>query len=421
MSRPISLSLYAAASAIADLAAPMLLRRRADRGKEEPSRLGERRGYASRQRPHGALAWVHAVSVGEAISTLPLIARLCAARPDLAILLTTGTRASAELLATRLPEGVIHQFAPVDTPQATARFLKHWRPDMAVFVESELWPNLILGARDAGARLALMSARITERSAASWRRAPRAAAAILRSFDLILAQDEDAARRLTELGARVDGRLNLKDFADPLPVDMTALPALKAGIGARPVILAASTHDGEEAIIAKAVAALTEPAPLLVIAPRHPARAEAIMASLAPQPLARRSLEDPVGDETRIYLADTLGEMGLFYRLADICVLGGSLVPGIGGHNPLEAARLGRAIVAGPHVANASATYEAMASAGSLLTISGPDDLAVTLDHLLSNPRAREALGVRAQAFAEAHAGDWDAAWTKLESMAPRA
>lgn len=420
MSRPFSLRLYAAATAVADLAAPMLLRRRAARGKEDRSRLGERYGHASRPRPQGALAWVHAVSVGEAISTLPLIARLRAARPDLAILLTTGTRAAAEMLATRLPDGVIHQFAPVDTPQATSRFLRHWRPDMAVFVESELWPNLILGARDAGARLALLSARITERSAANWRRAPRAAAALLRSFELTLAQDEDADRRLTELGARVDGRLNLKDFSEPLPVDMAALSTLKSEIGARPVILAASTHEDEEAIIAQAVVALTEPAPLLVIAPRHPARAEAIVARLAPLPVARRSLGDPVEDETRVYLADTLGEMGLFYRLADICVLGGSLVPGIGGHNPLEAARLGRAIVAGPHVANASATYEAMAGAGSLLMISGPDDLAVTLDHLLSNPGAREALGVRAQAFAEARGGDWDAAWTKLEAMSPR-
>jgi 3-deoxy-D-manno-octulosonic-acid transferase len=421
VNRPLSLRLYAAIAAFTNLAAPELLRRRVRRGKEDSSRLAERLGRASRPRPQGPLAWVHAVSVGEAISVLPMIARLRAARPDLAILLTTGTWASAEILATRLPDGVIHQFAPVDTPQAVGRFLAHWRPGLALFAESELWPNLILAAKASGARLALVSARITERSARNWRRAPRAAAAILRAFDLILAQDDDTDRRLTGLGGRVEGRLNLKEIAEPLPADPEALAALRAAVGGRPVILAASTHEGEEAMIAEAVAALPAPTPLLVIAPRHPARAEAIAHALALQPAARRSLGEPLCAQTRVYLADTLGELGLFYRLADICLLGGSLVPGIGGHNPLEAARLGCAIVSGPHVANAQAIYDAMSAAGCALPISGADDLAATLDHLLADAPAREALGRNAKAFAEERRGDWDAAWERISPMVPRA
>ena len=418
--RPLSLALYALATWAADPLAPWLLRRRARRGKEDAERLGERRGYAGRARPAGPLVWLHGASVGEALSMAPLIDRIAARRPNVTILATTGTRTSAQVLAGRLPARAIHQFAPLDTPQSARRFLAHWRPGLAVFVESELWPNLLLAAKASGARLALVSARITPASGRGWSRAPAAARAVVGAFDLILAQDAAARERLEALGGRFDGYLNLKDAADPLPADDAALSALREQVQGRPVILAASTHAGEEALIAAAVGALeTNRPPLLVIAPRHPDRAGEIAAGLGDTGLARRSLGGTIGPDTGVYLADTLGEMGLFYRLADVTVMGGSLVEGVGGHNPLEPARLDAAIVSGRHVANFQSIYEEMATAGCVLQVGGADELTAILHNLLADPRRRAALGEAARTFALARRGDFEAAWTKLQPMLP--
>ena len=208
MARPATLELYRLAmGAIAPLA-PAVLGGRGRRGKEDAGRLGERLGRASAARPAGRLVWLHAVSVGESVSLLPLIERIRAERPGLAILVTTGTRTAAELLGQRLPAGAIHQYAPIDTPGAVGRFLDHWRPDAGLFVESELWPNLILAARERGVRLGLISARMTQASADGWRRAPAAARAVLGAFELVLPQDPDTETRLAGLGAHVGGRLN---------------------------------------------------------------------------------------------------------------------------------------------------------------------------------------------------------------------
>src|ERR1700722_13419729 len=249
MNTPVSLRLYALATGLAEPLAPMLLSRRVKRGRGVPPRRGERLGRASRPRPDGPLVWLHGASVGESVSLLPLIARIGAARPDLTVLVTSGTRTSAELLGKRLPAGAIHQYAPVDAPGAVARFLEHWRPGLGLFVESELWPNLILGARRRGVRLALVSARMTEASARGWARRPNAARAMLAGFETILPQDDASAVRLAGLGGRVTGRLNLKRLGAPLAVDAAQFAALKAAIGDRRVILAASTHPGEEALI----------------------------------------------------------------------------------------------------------------------------------------------------------------------------
>src|ERR1700722_9089630 len=216
MNTPVSLRLYALATGLAEPLAPMLLSNRVRRGKEDAARLGERLGRAGRPRPQGPLVWLHAASVGESVSLLPLIERIRTERPDLAMLVTSGTRTSAELLARRLPEGVIHQYAPVDAPGAVARFLGHWRPGLGLFVESELWPNLILGARHRGVRLALVSARMTEASSKGWARRPNAARAMLSGFEAILAQDDASAARLEGLGGHVAGRLNLKRLGAPL-------------------------------------------------------------------------------------------------------------------------------------------------------------------------------------------------------------
>jgi 3-deoxy-D-manno-octulosonic-acid transferase len=418
IARPLPLALYAAATGLLAPFAPALLRARAGKGKEDPARWPERLGEASRPRPAGPLVWLHGVSVGETQSLLPLIAALRARRPDLAVLVTSGTVTSAELLARRLPADVIHQFAPVDAPGAVRRFLAHWRPDAGIFVESELWPNLILGAKARGVRLALLSARITDDSARGWARSPASARALIGAFDLVLPQDAATAERLTALGARPAGRLNLKLVGDALPVDEGELARLTATLAGRPAVLAASTHAGEEAIIAEA--ARQAGAPLLVVAPRHPDRGAAIAAELAARGfrVARRSAGEPLAAATTAYVADTLGELGLFLRLAAVVVMGGSFVEGIGGHNPLEAARLGRPMITGPHVFNAREVYDELLAEAAVIEAAEPA-LARHLRGLLENPMIARRIGEAALSYADRQGAALAAALGALEPLLP--
>ena len=289
--------------------APRLLDARAKQGKEDLERVDERLGHASVARPDGDLVWLHGVSVGETLSLLPVVERLRRARPDLSVLVTSGTLTSAQLLARRLPAGVIHQFAPVDAPGAVAAFLDHWQPSLAVFVESELWPNLILGARGRGVKLVLASARITEKTVDGWRRFPGAAREILSAFDRILPQDETSAARLHSLGARIDGHVNLKLSGEAPPHDAAAFTRLSAAIGDRPVVVAASTHDGEEIALVRALDKLADRL-CLILVPRHPARSPEIAAALSRDGyrFALRSQGREPDRDTDLYLADTLGE-----------------------------------------------------------------------------------------------------------------
>lgn len=414
---PLSLGLYAAATALAEPLAHGLLRGRAKRGKEDLQRLGERLGRAGRPRPDGPLVWLHGVSVGESVSLLPLAEALRTQRPDITLLVTSGTRTSAELLARRLPEGVVHQYAPVDAPGAVARFLNHWRPSLGVFVESELWPNLILGARRRGVKLALVSARMTQASAQGWRRAPAAARALLAAYDLILPQEAETEARLAGLGARIDGRLNLKRVGDPPPADEAELARLKGAIGARKVVLAASTHPGEEAIVARA---LDLPAgALLIVAPRHPERGAEVAALFADRRVARRGAGEGVAAETEVYVADTLGEMGLLFRLADVVVMGGGFLPGIGGHNPLEPARLAKPIVTGPDVFNNASTYAEMFDEVAAIEAADAVALGRHVRGLLDNPRIARRIGEAALAYAERQQGALDVALARLEPLLP--
>jgi 3-deoxy-D-manno-octulosonic-acid transferase len=417
--RSLSLMAYRAALGLAEPLARPLLRARAREGKEDPARLGERLGYASAPRPAGPLIWLHGASVGESVSLIPLIAALRAERPDLAFLVTSGTRAAAEILARRLPPGVVHQYAPVDTPGAVRRFLRHWRPDLGVFAESELWPNLILGARRAGTRLALVSARMGEKSARAWAARRSAARAMLGSFDLVLPQDAATAARLADLGAVIGGRLNLKRVSEPLPCDAAELARLRAAIGGRPVLLAASTHAPEEALVAEAAAGLA-PDLLIVIVPRHPDRAAEILRQLGAVGVARRSADDPVTPDVRIYLADTLLELGLFIRLADLVLMGGGFAP-FGGHNPLEAAQLGGGVVSGPGVANHADVFAEMVAAGAAVIVEREADLAPTLRRLMGDPAARQAMGAAAKAYADRQGEELAAALALLRPLLPAA
>jgi 3-deoxy-D-manno-octulosonic-acid transferase len=385
--------------------AVLYLRRRQRRGKESGPRLDERRGVAGAARPPGPLLWVHAASVGEATAMLRLIERLLATRPGLEILVTTGTVASAELLKKRLPRRARHQFVPVDLPSWIRRFLDHWRPDMALWVESELWPNLVLATHSRGIPMMLVNARLSARSYRRWRRWPGLIRPVLGAFALCMAQDPEQAQRLRRLGGReVMAVGDLKAAGAPLPVDQVQLRRLRAEIGLRPLWLAASTHDGEEAVAAAVHSGLAarHPGLLTIVAPRHPARGDAIEGMLAASGwrVARRSCGQAIDVATDIYLADTIGELGLFYSLAGVAFVGGSMTPR-GGHNPFEAATLGCAVLHGPDMSNCAGMAAALAAAGASQTVTGPDELARAVSSLLVDRRlcaARAASGAAAAA-----------------------
>ena len=382
----------------------LLLRRRMARGKEDPARIEERRGVASLQRPEGPLLWLHAASIGEAQSVLVLIGRLTRERPTLNILMTTGTVTSASLMGERLPKRALHQFVPVDRPAWVRRFLKYWQPNLAIWVESELWPNLLLETAARGIPMVLLNARISADSHTGWQRARGLAHRLLSSFSLVLAQDDTIAARLRDLGAaNVTVSGNLKTAAAPLPATAADLLAVQDAIGSRPVWLAASTHDGEEAIVGQVHAAVAKKFPglLTIVAPRHPQRGAEVAAQLEGQGLtvARRSLAEPIAGETDIYLADGTGELGLFYRIAPVAFIGGSLIPH-GGQNMLEAALLKCAVLHGPHIANFQAIADDLARAGASRPVDGADTLTAAVEALLANSGEAAAMANAAAAMA---------------------
>lgn len=408
--------LYRGLTEIATPAIVLALHLRRRRGKEDPARAGERRGVAGRARPSGPLIWIHAASVGEATSALALIERLRADRPHIKILITTGTTTSAELMARRLPDGAFHQFVPVDRGAWVDRFLDHWRPDLALWIESELWPNLIHATKARGIPMALINARLSERSVAGWQRFPNLIRPTLAAFDLRLAQSPADAERLKTLGAPdADYVGNLKFAARPLPVDAAARDALTGAIGDRPRWLAANTHDGEEAIAFEAHIGQSRRDLLTIVAPRHPNRGDAIeaLAKSRGLALARRSRGEPPGASTEVYLADTLGEMGLFYSVARQSFIAGSFVP-VGGHNPLEAAHFDTAIVIGPDRRNNAAAAKALVDANAAIEVSDPPALSATLKKLLAEPIRRDTLAANARGVVAQHEGVLDAVLARL-------
>ena len=392
------LGLYAGATRLAAPALRRLLKRRVAKGKEIAGRLGEREGIASLPRPAGRLIWVHAASVGETMSALPLL-RLLAARGP--VLLTTGTLTSAKLAAERLPAGAVHQFVPLDVPGWVARFLAHWRPDAAVFLESEIWPNLLAACDQRGIRRFLINGRLSAASTRNWRRAPGAAKRLLGGFAAIHAQSTGDAAHFRALGAqRVLEWGNLKFFAAPLPVDEAALAVLQSVIPG-PVWLAASTHPGEEVLVYAAHRALLPEFPGLVtvLVPRHPERGAEVAAICDAAP--RRSLgQMPVPGQ--VYVADTLGELGLFFRLAPFAFVGNSLA-GFGGHNIVEPALLARPVICGPHLENFLEAAARLREAEALLEVADVAGLAKAAQGWLADPAAAHAAGARAAAiFADA-------------------
>jgi 3-deoxy-D-manno-octulosonic-acid transferase len=370
------------------------LARRLAAGKEDPRRLDERRGLASAPRPEGPLIWLHGASVGEGLSLLEMIRRMGEERPELRFLLTTGTVTSATVLAERLPPRTVHQYVPLDIRPWMRRFLDHWRPDLAVLAEGELWPALIDETARRGVPLALINARMTEGAFRRWRWLRGAARAMLARIDAVQAQEERTAQRLLSLGlppARLEVTGTLKEGTGALPVDEAERARLVPVLARRTCWLAASTHAGEEAAVSQAHSRVLRAWPrlLLVLVPRHPERADGIAAALAEGGwrVARRSKGELPDDRTQVLLADTLGEMGLWYRLCPVSFVGGSLTP-VGGHNPYEPAALGSAILHGPHVANFADIYARLHAAGGAREVADAADLARTLAQVLEPDRA---------------------------------
>jgi len=519
-----ALALYLAVSRLAGPIAGPLLRRRLARGREDAARLGERLGQAGLPRPEGRLVWLHGASVGEATSALPLVTAL--AGRGLAVLVTTGTVTAAERMSALLPEGVLHQFVPVDTAMAVRGFLDHWQPDLAILMESELWPRLVTETAHRRIPMALVNARLSERSFRRWRLLPGMARELFSGFSTILTQDEASAARISDLGGTAQHAGNLKAMVELPECDRQELDAIRELLGGRRLWLAASTHEGEEEAIiaahralsaasggapadgaapaggrkgeagsaqaeqeaaavavsaggmpgiamnagdvpgsraaravqdragksadtdrfmetglpndamaagisvdsdASSLASGTRPTqivpesgtkPLLILAPRHPERSREIAELLVRAGLsfARRSAGEMPESGTDVWLADTLGEMGLWYRLAPIAFIGGSLVE-VGGHTPFEPISLGAAVLHGPHVANFAPAYAALDGAGGAMGLSSPVELAAALRALMADPDLAEGLRTRAREAHEAMLPDLDAILDELTAL----
>jgi 3-deoxy-D-manno-octulosonic-acid transferase len=390
---PIPLSAYQVVTAAGTVLAPWLLQRRLARRKESLDRIAERRGEPSAPRPPGPLVWMHGASVGEFVAVLPLLERIRVR--GFTVLMTTGTVTSAELAEKRLPSGALHQFIPLDMPSFVTRFLDYWHPDLALFVESDLWPNLILSA--------------------STRQIPM----LLQRFDLCLVRSANDAERFGALGApHISITGNLKFDVPALPVDARKFAALTDATRGRTVVVAASTHPGEESVIVDVHGRLKGSCPdlLTIIAPRHPQRGPAIaeMASTAGLRPALRSRGASPASEIDIYIFDTLGELGLIYRLAPIVFMGGSLVRH-GGQNPIEAIKFGAAILHGPHVSNFDDIYEELDRTGAAALVTDAGKLTMQIGAWIEDGAARQEIAERARRCVDKLGGALDLAISALE------
>jgi 3-deoxy-D-manno-octulosonic-acid transferase len=417
--------LYRLAIALLGPFAGVWLARRARSGKEDPARVDERLGRYTQPRAHGPLLWLHAASVGESGVAFALIDALAERDRELSFLLSTGTRTSAELAAKRTDARMKHVYSPLDRAGAVRRFLDHWRPDVGVFVESEIWPNLILEAERRGMPLALVNARMSVSTLQRWRRWSAAGRRLLKAFAFVSAADERTATLLRQLrDAPMPAPANLKLAAPPPRDDGSARAALRAAINQRPVWLAASTHAGEDEIAIAAherIRAAFSNA-LLIIAPRHPERGEAVAKLAGGAP--RRAPDEPIG-AAPVYVADTLGELGMLYTVAPVALVAGSLAPQLKGHNPIEPAKLGAAIVTGPYVESFQDIYDALAAAGAVARVDSAAALAEAVLRLWRDEtaRARQVEAARAvtEQGAEAFAQTVAALAALLSSQTARA
>lgn len=332
------------------------IKKRRKNGKEHPTRFRERLGRSQVMRPEGKLFWFHGASVGEAISMLPLIDKLLAEDKDLSIMVTTGTLTSAEIMEKRLPERAFHQFVPFDVPKFAKRLLTRFKPDAVLWFESELWPSLLSETRRRRIPLILVNGRISDKSFKHWKMFKFAAKELLGCFSLCLGQSVQDEERLKALGApKVACVGNIKYAGMPLPVDEKELANFKQVVAGRPVFLISSTHHNEEEQLADELKRLQEAVKdvLVIVVPRHPQRGAEVVAMLKAKGfnVAQRSVGEKLDKGTEIYVADTIGEMGLWYKLAELTFIGGSLIAH-GGQNFIEPARDENAVIVGPYMHN---------------------------------------------------------------------
>lgn len=358
---------YAGAGWLLAGLAPVLLRRRLKAGKELPDRWREKLGQPGLPRPKGRLIWLHAVGLGETMALRGLIAALQAQMPGVQILVTSSTRTSAEVFARDLPQNTRHQFLPLDFPPFLNRFLHHWRPDLVIWSEQDIWPGAVFAAAAKGIPQAWVNARITAESAARRQRMGWLNRPLFRALHMIDAQDQATARRLAQLGAdQVTVSGSLKPAAPPIAADPAVVEDLRRALGARKVWVAASTHPADMVEVLAALQVAQDPEKLLILAPRYIDKADEIAASLTDAGIsfARRSLGQVPGARDRVWLADTFGELGLWYRLASFALVGGGF-DATGGHNPWEAVQLGVPVLHGPNTANFADDYGLLDQAGA--------------------------------------------------------
>lgn len=404
---------YRAASALLPLAAPAVLRRRLARGKEDPNRWREKLGHASAPRPEGRLVWMHAVGIGEVMALRGLIRAMADRAPDLSFLVTSTARSSAQVMAANLPPRTLHQFLPLDAPQYLTRFLNHWHPGLSVWAEQDLWPGAVAAAAARGIPLALVNARMNAEAFARRRRVAGLFSDLLARFALVTAQEDQSARHLTALGARdVAVMPSLKAAAPPLNFDTKEHDRLRAALQGRPVWAAVSTHAGDEgvALPAHLRRIARDPDACLILVPRVPDRAPDILRVVQGFGLSATRRSEGQGPGAAVYIADTFGELGLWYRLAPAALVGGGF--GIGGHNPWEPAALGCAVLHGPGTANFAPDYAAFHAAAAALTVTDAETLADALD----DP-SLPAMAARGHALWLQGAGALDELATQLVAM----
>lgn len=409
---------------IAALTAPLVwlrVSRKLARHGVAPARRRERLGHATLPRPEGRLIWFHAASVGESLSVLALARRMVERGDNTRVLITSGTASSAEILGKRLPEGCVHQFAPLDRRDALKRFLTHWRPDAAIFVESELWPQMLVMAHKAGVPLGLVNARMSASSLKNWQRFGTTARYLLGLFTVIRTQDRRTQEGLEALGAdpaRVARGPNLKAMSDPLPVDDRAYAEVEAAFSGV-IWVAASTHPGEEEKVIDAQIRLSDMVrgARLILVPRHPERAGEIAAMIERKGLTcvrRSQSRDPGAAE--VYIADTLGEMGLWYELSPVVFLGGSFGRA-GGHNPYEPAQMNCALISGRRVANFADVYAAFEEAGAVRLVKNAKELAAQVALLLTDLEEQRGQKSVAMALAQSQLAELDGFAAELDQI----
>jgi 3-deoxy-D-manno-octulosonic-acid transferase len=402
-----SLSLYRFGTRLLEPVAPWFVEQRIKSGKERPERVGERFGLTEAQRPNGVLVWMHGASVGECRLLLDVFAAMRRRRPDLHALVTSQTVTSADMVASSGAANVIHQMAPVDGPGAVERFLRYWKPDATVFAEGEIWPNMLAGLKAHGVPAALVNARMTKKTLASWKRRAGAAREVLSAFGFIGAADQATADGLqVATGRRIAVVGNLKTASEVQGPAAADVAAFRRAINGRPVVLAASTHAGEDEVALDAFldVRMRHLGVLMIVVPRHPARGDAIAQAMRGRGMTTQQWsknKSPPGADVDVLVADTIGELLFWYAAADGVYLGGATAEGIGGHNPVEPAQLGKRVFTGPHGFNFREIFEALEKAGGLKVGATSQELA---EWWLAELNAAQPTPVLGTFFSEAQA-----------------